>query len=62
MTTGWYWCLEHDRVEAAEDRCPADNRLGPYPTREAARDWRATVEARNDAWDEQDEEWEGTAD
>jgi hypothetical protein len=33
--------------------------LGPYPTEAAARDWKATAEARNEAWDEEDERWSG---
>lgn len=60
--TRYYWCLEHDRVEADEDRCRADNRLGPYASAEAARNWRNRVDARNEAWEEQDERWEGEAD
>lgn len=59
--TDYYWCLDHGRVETGENRCKADNRLGPYPTEAAARNWRETVEDRNDAWDDQDEEWEGSA-
>ena len=46
----WYWCLHHQRVEPAEG-CPNSERLGPYPTREAAENWRQTTAARNEAWD-----------
>lgn len=56
----YYWCLAHDRVEASADRCAAQDRMGPYPTEAAARDWQATSEQRNEDWDEADEAWEGS--
>lgn len=55
----WYWCQRHERAEQGQQACRALDRLGPYSTREAAENWAATAEARNDAWDEQDREWEG---
>jgi hypothetical protein len=55
----WYWCLEHKVAEPADGPCPADRRLGPYPTREAAEHWKERVDARNEAWDAADKEWEG---
>ena len=55
----FYWCLRHQRVEPAEEACPAENRMGPYGSREEARAWRDKVEQRNEAWKEQDREWEG---
>jgi hypothetical protein len=54
-TGNWYWCLHHQRAEP-EDGCPNSERLGPYPTREAAQDWKATTEARNKEWDREDAE------
>lgn len=54
----FYFCLEHQRVESAADRCRADNRMGPYPTAEDAQNWKEQVERRNEAWDDADEEWE----
>ena len=57
--TEWYWCLTHERPETAEDRDDPTNCLGPYPTEEAARDWKATTEARNEEWEAQDEAWDG---
>jgi hypothetical protein len=57
--TQWYWCLTHQRAETVADRDDPDNSLGPYSSEEAARDWKATSEARNQAWDEEDERWEG---
>jgi len=53
----YYWCLKHSRVEPREG-CRDADRMGPYPTEEAARNWRASVEARNEKWDEEDREWE----
>lgn len=49
----FYWCLEHNRVEGPhEDK--AARRMGPYPTREAAENWKATVDQRNESWDGDD--------
>lgn len=53
----WYWCLKHGRVEPP-DGCRAADRLGPYPTREAAANWRETYEARNQQLDAEDQAWE----
>ena len=61
-TTEWYWCLTHERPETAENRDDPDNTLGPYPTEAAARDWKATNEARDEAWKEEDERWLGIED
>jgi hypothetical protein len=55
----WYWDLRKQRAVQASERGPADHVLGPYPTREAAEHWRERVELRNEAWDEDDERWEG---
>ena len=58
-TDQWYWCFEHQRAEHEGEQCRASGRLGPYPTEEAARDWQATKDAREETWKEQDEVWEG---
>ena len=55
----WYWCLAHQRPERSGQQCRAEDRLGPYPTEEAARNWQATRDEREEAWKRQDEEWEG---
>ena len=55
----WYWDLRRQRAVRASERGPADQVLGPYATREAAEHWRERVELRNEAWDEEDERWEG---
>ena len=60
-TTQWFWCLTHQQVEAGDQRDDPDNALGPYPTEDAARNWKATSEARNEAWDDEDERWNGDA-
>jgi hypothetical protein len=52
----WYWCLERGVAVTEDDPCPPDRRLGPYPTRAAAENWKQTVEARNEAWDADDKE------
>jgi hypothetical protein len=61
MSEQWYWCLSHRRVEGP-GQCRADDRLGPYPTQEAARRWRDSLEAREERWEEQDERWHGPKD
>jgi hypothetical protein len=53
----WYYCLKHQRVEG-EDGCAGKDRLGPYPTKEAAEHWADTVQRRNDEWEAQDR-WPG---
>lgn len=59
---GWYWCVRHGRVEHGAESCPADDRMGPYPTEDAARNWRQSVEARNERWDAEDRAWSGDDD
>lgn len=54
----WYWCQRHQQAEPAAQACRALDRLGPYPTRQAAENWRETAEARNETWEEQDRAWE----
>ncbi|MGH8908538.1 MAG: hypothetical protein ACRD0K_19075 [Egibacteraceae bacterium] len=58
MDKQWYWCMKHGRAEQGPG-CPADQRLGPYPSQEAARDWQRTADQRNRAWEEDDARWEG---
>lgn len=53
----WYWDLEHQRAVPAAERGPGDHMLGPYRTKGEAENWKATVEARNETWDDADEEW-----
>lgn len=60
--TEWYWCLTHQQAETADERDDPDNSLGPYPSAEAARDWKKTSEERNEAWEAADEEWSGEDD
>jgi hypothetical protein len=55
----WFWCLEHDVAVTADHPCPPDRKLGPYPSREAAENWKQSFEARNEKWDAEDREWEG---
>jgi hypothetical protein len=49
----WWYCLKHHTVEP-DQGCKAENRLGPYPTREAAEHALETVRRRNEEWDAQD--------
>jgi hypothetical protein len=58
----WFWCLDHNAAEPSEGGCPPDRRLGPYPSKEAAANWKEQFEARNKAWDDADAEWEGEND
>jgi hypothetical protein len=48
--TSWWWCLKHDRVEG-DDGCSFTDRLGPYPTPEAAANWKEQFAERNARWD-----------
>lgn len=55
----WYWCLTHERAELAGERDDVENALGPYPSPEAAADWRRLNEERALKWKLEDEAWEG---
>lgn len=55
----WYFCLEHERAEQGTSGCRANRRLGPYPSREAAEDWRELAEERNERWAAEDRRWKG---
>ena len=50
----WYYCFKHKQVET-RDQCHLMDRMGPYLTREDAENWHDRVEARNEAWDDEDE-------
>ncbi len=50
----WYYCFKHKTVER-HDECHQMDRMGPYPTREDAVNWRERVVARNEAWEDQEE-------
>lgn len=56
-STEWYWDLSKGIAVTAADRGPGDHVLGPYATKGAAENWKATVEARNETWDDADDEW-----
>jgi hypothetical protein len=53
----WYFCFGHQRVER-RDECHHMDRMGPYPTRADAENWRERVTARNEEWEEQGDEEE----
>ncbi|HEX6338619.1 MAG TPA: SPOR domain-containing protein [Jiangellaceae bacterium] len=53
MAGPWYWCLDHQRVEAGEG-CPNDRRLGPYEDRERAERALEIARERTEAWDAED--------
>ena len=52
----WYFCLNHNTVES-DDGCAGKDRLGPYPTREAAEHWQETVQRRNEEWEAKGDDW-----
>jgi hypothetical protein len=54
----WYFDLDKGVAVRGDQRGRADNTMGPYRTKGEAENWKATVEARNDAWDDADAEWE----
>lgn len=56
--TRWYWCLRHERAEPQGEECGAQLRMGPYPSKEAARSYAETAQAREDTWAAEDERWE----
>ena len=56
--TQWYWDLHRKIAVPADERGPAEDMMGPYATKGEAENWHAKVEQRNEAWDDEDEEWE----
>ncbi len=57
VTEEWYFDLHKGVAVRASERGPGDHILGPYPTKGRAESWRAANEARNEAWDDDDERW-----
>ena len=55
----WWWDLRAGRAVRDDERSSDKDVLGPYPTREAAEAWRQSHEAREEAWDDEDERWLG---
>jgi hypothetical protein len=58
----WYWDLKKGHAVPASERGPADDVLGPYPSKDEAEHWRDRLEERNEAWEQADKEWEGEDD
>ena len=52
----WYYNPATGEVELGP-QSPMQNRIGPYPTREAAMDALKTAQARNKQWDDEDHQW-----
>jgi len=55
----WYWSLTEERAVRADERGPSDEVLGPYASEAEAVNWKQKAEARNEAWEQADREWEG---
>jgi hypothetical protein len=55
--TEWYWDLDKNQAVPAAERGPGDHVLGPYGTKGEAENWKAKLETRNDAWDDEDDRW-----
>lgn len=56
MSSEFWFCVKHHRVEDETNLCPPIDRLGPYDSREAAERALETAEERNEAWDN-DPDW-----
>ena len=50
----WWYSLKYHTVEDDDGPTPGKDRLGPYPTREAAARALETVRERNKEWDATD--------
>ena len=50
-TGDWYYCFNDHKVER-RDECHQMDRMGPYPTRQDAENWRERVAERNAEWEE----------
>ncbi len=60
MSGEWWFCMEHRRPERYEDT-DSTNRIGPWPTEEAAARALETIHEREKAYDKEDSEWNGDA-
>jgi hypothetical protein len=54
----FYYCLTHHEVEQGQG-CRALDRMGPYPSAEAAQAWQQSVTEHNEDADEKDLEDRG---
>lgn len=59
MTEQWWYDLKQGRAVRDDDRGPASDVLGPYPSQAAAEGWRQSHEAREQDWKADDDRWEG---
>jgi glycerol-3-phosphate dehydrogenase len=55
----FYWCVRHERVESGDNVCAARYRIGPFDTASEAEHALERVQQRNEAWDAEDDRWEG---
>lgn len=53
----WYFDLTRKIAVPASERGPGEQMLGPYPTKADAENWKAKTEERNEAWSNDDDEW-----
>lgn len=53
----WFYCIKHGTTEQGAG-CRATDRLGPYPTREAAAHALESAAERTRAEDRSDEDWD----
>lgn len=52
----WWYDLKQNRAVSDDERGPAKDLLGPYPSKEAAENWRQTHEGREAVWNQDDED------
>ncbi len=57
----WFYCLKHQTVEP-EGQCKATDRLGPYPTPDAAAGALAALREREERLEAEDRQWREGAD
>jgi hypothetical protein len=55
----WYWDLDRKMAVPASERGRGDQTMGPYESKAEAENWQRKVEARNESWDDADEDWSG---
>ena len=52
----WYFCLKHNTVEQAAG-CRSAERMGPYPSADAASHALESAHERTEKWDTEDQAW-----
>lgn len=60
VVLAYWWCLKDSKVEG-DIGCANADRLGPFDTEAEAANALQKAKERNEAWDQDDKNWNGTS-